>query len=123
MQKCQPYACHAYDTRNKKKRIPKEVEIWKRLWNLGRTTLKSRTYRLYYLSCTVLRATTANLSQARSNNLPQIVLTSCFLYECIETQNIGKDQSLAAVVVLRNVKNFILLYLQQNLYCEAGTQK
>ena len=39
------------------------VEIRKRLWNLGRTTLKSRTSRLYYLSaCNAFIHSTFNCS-------------------------------------------------------------
>ena len=33
----------------------------------------------------------ANFSQARSNILSKKVLSVCFLYEHIETQNLGKD--------------------------------
>ena len=40
---------------------------------------------------------TPNLSQARSNILPQNFLTGCFLKESIETQNLGKDQTLPAL--------------------------
>ena len=36
----------------------------------------------------------ANLSQTRPNILPQIF---CFLYEHIETQNLGKAQALGAL--------------------------
>ena len=43
------------------------------------------------------RGATANLSQARPNILPQIFLTSCFLQERIETQNLGKAQALGAL--------------------------
>ena len=42
------------------------------------------------------RGATAKLNQARSNILPQIFLTGCFLQERIETQNLGKDQALPA---------------------------
>ena len=44
-----------------------------------------------------IRAAKANLSQARSNILHQNVLTGCFLQERIETQNLGKDQTLPAL--------------------------
>ena len=50
------------------------------------------------------RSATANLSQARSNILPQIFLTGCFLYERIETQNLGKDQSLAALAAVAGLR-------------------
>ena len=43
------------------------------------------------------RGATTNLSQARPNILPQISLTDCFLKERIETQNLGKAQSLGAL--------------------------
>ena len=43
------------------------------------------------------RVATANLSQARSNILPQNFLTGCFLQERIETQNLGKNQTLPAL--------------------------
>ena len=36
------------------------------------------------------RGATANLSQARTNILRQNFMTGCFLYERIETQNLGK---------------------------------
>ena len=48
------------------------------------------------MSLTQSRDATANLSQARPNILPQNFLTGCFLYERIETQNLGKDQTLPA---------------------------
>ena len=44
-----------------------------------------------------LRGATVNLSQARSNILPKKFLTGCFLKERIETQNLGKDQTLPAL--------------------------
>ena len=42
----------------------------------------------------VYRIPGANLSQARPNILAAILLTSCFLKECIETQNLGKTRPL-----------------------------
>ena len=52
----------------------------------------------------VYRAATANLSQARPNILPQIILTSC-----IETQNLGKALgALLAVAAL----DFIIKYIK-----------
>ena len=47
-----------------------------------------------------VRAATANLNQAKSNILSQIFLTGCFLSERIETQNLGKDQTLSALAGL-----------------------
>ena len=46
-----------------------------------------------------------NLSQARPNILPQISLTSCFLSERIETQNLGKAQALGALPAVAPLKS------------------
>ena len=59
----------------------------------------------------------ANLSQARFKILPQIFLTGCFLKERIETQNLGKDQFLAALtavaaLLLPSVDIFANFYLK-----------
>ena len=43
------------------------------------------------------RAATENLSQVRPNILHPNFLTICFLYERIETQNLGKAQALGAL--------------------------
>ena len=52
----------------------------------------------------VSMAAMANLSQVRSNILPQIFLTCCSLYERIETQNLGKSlAALAAMAALVSV--------------------
>ena len=54
-----------------------------------------------------------NLSQARSNILPQNFLTGCFLIERIETQNLGKDQTFPAfpaVAALRFLQIFLVAF-------------
>ena len=43
---------------------------------------------------------TGNLIQARSIIILQIFLTGCFLYERIETQNLGKEQTLSAFLAV-----------------------
>ena len=58
--------------------------------------------------CMHTRVATANLSQARSNILSQKFLTGCFLWESMETQNLGTDHtlpSLPAVAALHTVHN------------------
>ena len=55
-------------------------------------TLRPSLYNFYHN-----RAATANLSQARSYIIPKNLLTGCFLKEGIETQNLGKDQTLPAL--------------------------
>ena len=59
------------------------------------------------------RAATVNLSQARPNTLRQIFLTSCFLWEPIETQNLSKSQVLGALggVAAMHLKNFFIFPL------------
>ena len=51
------------------------------------------------------RAAAANFSQARSNILPQKILTRCFLLDRIETQNLGKDQTLPAFPALAALRS------------------
>ena len=76
------------------------------LWqycNLQRGQIPSQFAIIFHqlsFTCFQDRAATGNLSQARSNIILQIFLTGCFLYERIETQNLGKEQTLSAFLAV-----------------------